>query len=198
MSAYSTYTDQELIFLLSNKEELAFTEIYRRHWSMLYLHAWKILDDKDEAKDLVQDLFFNFWEKAGELDVKTNLKGYLYRAVKNRVLNAIRKQKTNHDFIDMIAAELEELDNSTIEAIDEHQLSVLIDAELAQLPPKSRQIFEMSRKEFLSNKEIAEILDMNEEAVKKQVQRTVKLLKVRLEKYGGVSLLLFSVLGDKV
>jgi len=197
MVDYSTYTDKELVFLLKEGEELAFTEIYRRHWHMLYLHAWKILEDKDEAKDLVQDMFFSFWEKSAELDVKSNLKGYLYRAVRNRVLNALRKKKTNHDFIDLIAAEMEELDNSTVEAIDEHQLSALIDAELEKLPVKSRQIFEMSRKEFLSNKEIAAILDMNEEAVKKHMQRTVKMLKIRLERYGGVSLLLFSILQNK-
>lgn len=197
MSAYSTYSDQELIFLLKEKDELAFAEIYRRHWHMLYLHAWKILDDKDEAKDLVQDLFFSFWEKVADIEITSNLKGYLYRSVKNRVLNALRKRKTNDDFIDLIAAEIEELDNSTVETIDEHQLSALIDAEVEQLPAKARQIFEMSRKEFLTNKEIAGILDMNEEAVKKQMQRTIKLLKGRLERYGGVSLLLVAMLQNK-
>lgn len=190
MTNYSSYNDQELIFLLKEGEELAFTEIYRRHWHMLYLHAWKILNDKDEAKDLVQDFFFTFWEKSSTLDIKTNLKGYLYRGMTNRVLNAIRKQKTNNDFIDLIAAEFEYNDNTTIEVIDERQLIELIDTELAQLPPKSRHIFEMSRKEFLSNKEIAERLDMTEEAVKKQVQRSVKFLKQKLGHYNSLTVLL--------
>ncbi|WP_316814361.1 RNA polymerase sigma-70 factor [Pedobacter heparinus] len=190
MSIYTSYTDQELIFLLKERDELAFTEIYRRHWHMLYLHAWKILNDQDEAKDLVQDFFFAFWEKSGSLDVKVNLKGYLYRGITNRVLNAVRKQKTNNDFIDLIAAVMQESDNTTVETIDEHQLMALIDAELAQLSPKSRQIFEMSRKDFLSNKEIAERLDMTEEAVKKQVQRAVKILKLKLGHYTGLSVLI--------
>jgi len=197
MAAYSSYTDQELIVLLKEKDEFAFTEIYRRHWHMLYLHAWKILNDQDEAKDLVQDFFFAFWEKSGMLDVKTNLKGYLYRGITNRVLNAVRKQKTNHDFIDLIAAEMDESDNTTMESIDQNQLMALIDAELAQLSPKSREIFEMSRKDFLSNKEIAEKLDMTEDAVKKQVQRAVKTLKIKLGHYSGFSLLLLSVWQNK-
>lgn len=190
MAAYSTYTDQELILLLKEGDELAFTEIYRRHWHMLYLHAWKVLNDKDNAKDLVQDFFFAFWEKSAALDLKTNLKGYLYRGITNRVLNALRKQKTNNDFIDLIAAGMDEADNTTVETIDEHQLLALIDAELNQLSPRSREIFEMSRKDFLSNKEIAERLDMTEEAVKKQVQRAVKTLRLKLGHYSGLSLLL--------
>jgi RNA polymerase sigma-70 factor (ECF subfamily) len=190
MAAYSTYTDQELILLLKEGDELAFTEIYRRHWHMLYLHAWKVLNDKDNAKDLVQDFFFAFWEKSAALDLKTNLKGYLYRGITNRVLNALRKQKTNNDFIDLIAAGMDEADNTTVETIDEHQLLALIDAELNQLSPRSREIFEMSRKDFLSNKEIAERLNMTEEAVKKQVQRAVKTLRLKLGHYSGLSLLL--------
>ena len=94
MADYSTLTDQELIFLLKQREELAFTEIYRRHWHVLYLHAWKMLNDKDEAKDMVQDLYFAFWEKSGALDIKTNLKGYLYRGLKNKILNYIRSKNT--------------------------------------------------------------------------------------------------------
>jgi RNA polymerase sigma-70 factor (ECF subfamily) len=157
---------------------------------MLYLHAWKVLNDKDNAKDLVQDFFFAFWEKSAALDLKTNLKGYLYRGITNRVLNALRKQKTNNDFIDLIAAGMDEADNTTVETIDEHQLLALIDAELNQLSPRSREIFEMSRKDFLSNKEIAERLNMTEEAVKKQVQRAVKTLRLKLGHYSGLSLLL--------
>ncbi|WP_316794111.1 RNA polymerase sigma factor [Pedobacter frigoris] len=197
MVAYSVYSEQELIFLLKKKDELAFTEIYRRYWHMLYLHAFKILAEQDEAKDMVQDLFFAFWEKSAELDVKTNLKGYLYRGMRNRVLNAVRRNKTNSNFMDLIAAEMDELDNKTIETIDERQLMALIDAEVAQLSPKSREIFEMSRKEFLNNKEIAERLGMTEEAVKKQIQRSVKLLKLKLSDYAGLSVLLISILEQK-
>lgn len=197
MAAYSIYTDPELTTLLKEGDELAFTEIYRRHWHTLYLHALKIMDDRNEAKDMVQDLFFALWEKSGELNISMNLKGYLYRGMRNKVLNAVRKNKTNHNFLDLIAKEMEETDNRTIETIDEHQLMALIDAEVAQLPPKSREIFELSRKDFLSNKEIAERLGMTEEAVKKQVQRSVKLLKLKLSDYTGLSVLLIALLEQK-
>lgn len=197
MSDYSSFSDTELIVLLRQKDEFAFTEIYRRHWHMLYLHARKILGHEDEAKDLVQDLFSKFWIKAQELDVKTNLKGYLYMAVRNSILNFIRKQKVNHDFIDLIAAQMNENDNATVEGIDERELISLINAEIEQLPPKMKYIFELSRKEFLSNKEIATQLNMTEDAVKKQISRAIQLLRLKLGNYAGISLILLSVLHQK-
>lgn len=197
MSDYSSFSDTELIVLLRQKDEFAFTEIYRRNWHMLFLHAKKILDNEDEAKDLVQDLFSKFWIKAGELDVKTNLKGYLYTAIRNSILNHIRKKKVNHDFIDLIAEQMDENDNATVEGIDERELISLINAEIEQLPPKMKYIFELSRKEFLSNKEIAAQLDMTEDAVKKQISRAIQTLRQKLGNYAGISLLLLSLLHQK-
>jgi RNA polymerase sigma-70 factor (ECF subfamily) len=189
MSSYEDYTDEMLILLLKSGDELAFTEIYRRHWHMLYLHAKKVLADGHEAKDLVQDLFFSLWTKAAALDVKTNLKGYLYVMARNRVLNLLR-QKKQHDFVELIAEELEAQDVSLLQAISQQELAELIDAEIARLPPKMRLVFELSRRSFLTHKEIAERLDMNEEAVKKQISRSLKLLKLKLGHYSGFFLLL--------
>lgn len=194
---YGDFADNELILLLKERDQLAFTEIYHRHWQMLYLHTLKILGDEDEAKDLVQDAFFSFWEKSGTLEIKTNLKGYLFVAVRNRIFSLIRKRKVNPDFIHIVLEELDQLDNTTVERIDERELIKLIDAEIEQLPKKMKEVFELSRKQFLTNKEIAIKLDMTEEAVKKQIHRSIKMLKLKLGNYAGVSLILISVLNQK-
>lgn len=197
MRNYGEFADEELILLLKEKDKLAFTEIYRRHWHLLYLHTFKILGDEDGSKDLVQDTFFAFWEKCGELQIKTNLKGYLFVAVRNRIFSLIRKKKVNTDFVDIVMEELNQLDNTTIERIDERELIKLIDAEIEQLPRKMKEVFELSRKEFLTNKEIAMKLNMTEEAVKKQIHRAIKTLKLRLGNYAGISLVLISIIHDK-
>jgi len=194
---YSTYTDQELILLLRQWDELAFTEVYRRYWHMLALHAWRMLNDKTAGQDLVQDLFFSFWTKVPELDIQTNLKGYLYRSLRNRVLNHVRKQKSDSNLIDLMATEIDEQDHTTTDLIDERQFLELIERELEKLNPRSREIFNLSRKEFLSNKEIAERMGMSEEAVKKQIQRTVKILKLRTRDIGGLSVLLVTLLEQR-
>lgn len=194
MAAYKSYTDRELIILLKERDELAFTEVYSRHWDMLFHHSRKVLGDVDESKDLVQDLFVSFWNKAGQLDIKTNLKGYLYKAARNRILNQIRNKKVNHDFIEVIAAQLDDFDNTTIEGIDERELVALIDKEIGHLPPKLKLAFEMSRKEFLSNKQIAAELGISEDAVKQQISRAMKTLKFKLGQHTALSIVLITMM----
>ncbi|SMC55121.1 RNA polymerase sigma factor [Pedobacter africanus] len=197
MATYTALSDQELIILLKERDELAFTEIYRRHAHMLYLHAFKILGEEDEAKDLIQEVFFAFWEKASLIEVKTNLKGYLYVALRNRIFKLIRRRKVNLDFVNLIAAQLDGLDHTTVETIDEKELIALIDREIEALPKKMKQVFELSRKEFLSNKEIAARLNMTEEAVKKQIHRALKQLKLKLGSAAEISLMLIAVIHQK-
>ncbi|WP_316817792.1 RNA polymerase sigma-70 factor [Pedobacter nyackensis] len=197
MRNYGEFADEELILLLKEKDKLAFTEIYKRHWHLLYLHTLKILGDEDAAKDLVQDTFFTFWQKCGELQINTNLKGYLFIAVRNRIFSLIRKKKVNPDFVDILMEELNQLDNTTVERINERELIRLIDIEIEQLPKKMKEVFELSRKEFLTNKEIAERLNMTEEAVKKQIHRAIHTLRLRLRNYAGISLVLISIMHNK-
>jgi RNA polymerase sigma-70 factor (family 1) len=192
MSSFQTLSDLELVALLKEGDTGAFTEIYRRHWHLLYLHTRKLLDDKNEVKDLVQEVFFTLWTKAKELDVRTNVKGYLYVTARNKVLNAIRDKKGS-TFIELIAEEITAMDYTTVQEIDERELAALINAEIDQLPPKMKLIFELSRKEFLTHKEIAERLDMNEEAVKKQISRSIKILKLKLGHYAGLSVALLTL-----
>jgi len=193
MEQYGNLTDEQLVSLVKARDHLAFTEIYQRHWHTMYLHTYKVLGDLDEAKDLVQDVFFSFWEKALMLDIRTNIKGYLYIAARNRIFSLIRKRKVNEQFIDLMLNEMDELDYTTVREIDEQELMALIDAEIARLPPKMRRVFELSRKQFLTHKEIAEKLGMSEEAVKKHIHRSIKLLKSKLGHYVGFYLLLATV-----
>jgi len=194
MEQYGKLTDEQLIFLVKERDHIAFTEIYQRHWHMLYLHTYKVLADADEAKDLVQDVFFVFWAKAGSLDIRTNLKGYLYTAMRNRIISLIRRRKVSEQFVDLLLTELDGLDHTTVQEIDEQELMALIDAEIARLPQKMRMVFELSRKEFLTHKEIAERLGISEEAVKKQIHRSLRLLKAKLGHYVGFYLVLATVM----
>ncbi len=194
MPDYSKLLDAELTSLLKTGDQHAFTEIYKRYWHLLYLHAYKMLDDEEEAKDLVQNLFIALYTKAGQLEIKTNLKAYLYVSVRHKIINLIRQKKVNDDFIMMVAEAMDETDDHTTQQLDERELIKVIDEEIGRLPPRMKEVFEMSRKEFLSNKEIAARLGTSEETVKKQISKSIKVLKDRLSKHVGMALLLMEML----
>lgn len=194
MVAYSAFSDQELSELLRQRDQFAFSEIYRKYWHTLYLHAYKMLQDEDEAKDIIQELFITLWSKAADMEIRTNLKSYLYTMSRNRIINHIRKNRINDDFILMLAEAMPESDNRMVQQIDDRDLIALIEEEINLLPPRMRQVFEMSRKDFLSNKEIAALLGTTEETVKKQISNSLKTIKLKVGKYAGVSVILMELL----
>jgi RNA polymerase sigma-70 factor (ECF subfamily) len=183
MTEYKALIDSELAVLFQQQDRKAFEEIYRRYWHPLFLHAYHILDDEDEAQDIIQDLFISFWNKPPTDQIHTSLKSYLYVMVRNKVLNHIRKNKINANFIQLLSTKLTEKDFKTVQDIELKELAVLIDSEIDLLPPRMKQVFEMSRKEFLTHKEIAERLGTSEETVKKQITNSLKLLRVKFNQH---------------
>ena len=183
MIDYKALSDSKLAVLFEQQDRKAFEEIYRRYWHPLFLHAYHILDDEDEAQDIIQDLFVAFWNKSFTDRIHTSLKSYLYVTVRNKVLNHIRKNKINTNFIQFLGTKLTEKDFNTVQDIELKELTILIDREIDLLPPRMKQVFEMSRKEFLSHKEIAERLGTSEETVKKQITNSLKLLRVKFDQH---------------
>lgn len=180
MAAYSAYSDEELRTLLKAGDEYAFTEIYNRFFKVLFLHAVKRLRDEDEARDLVQELFSVLWVKRESAVVKTNLSNYLYTATRNGVFNFIARQKVAAKYMANLPTEIDEGSCLTDHLARERQLAVIIEREIAALPEKMKIVFELSRKEGLSHKQIAERLGISEETVKSQIKNALKQLKVRL------------------
>jgi RNA polymerase sigma-70 factor, ECF subfamily len=188
MHAYQNYTDQILLTLLKQGDKEAYTVIYDRYKSLLYDHAYKKLGDAEEVKDVLQELFTQLWNKRADIPVATNLSGYLYTVIRNRVLNLLSHKEVEHRYIASIQQYIQEGDYTTELAIREREFSTLIQKEIDALPPKMREVFLLSRKEHLSHQEIAEQLSISEQTVAKQVTNALRILRVRL---GSFIFLLF-------
>ncbi|TZF84909.1 RNA polymerase sigma-70 factor [Pedobacter sp. BS3] len=183
MSAYSALTDQELVAFLCEGNEAAFTAIYNRYWAVLYAHARKMLRDDDEAMDVVQDIFTTLWKKSGGLILTTSIKSYLYTAVRNQTLNQINRSRLKDTYLLSLARFAEQGEYNTDEQVVYHDLLERIEQEIANLPPKMREIFEMSRKSGLSHKAIAEELSITDHTVKKTINRALKVLKAQISSF---------------
>lgn len=194
MVDYLELSDEELAALLRGGDEPAFTVIYHRYWRLMYGHIYKMLRDEDEAKDLLQDLFSGLWINHTSFPQSVNLSGYLYVSARNKVLNLIRKQKYRNDYLGSLAAFASESSNETLELLNERDLLAAIEREIENLPPRMRQVFEMSRKENLSHKEIAARLGTSDETVKKQINKSLKQIKLGLKDTGTTALALLLLL----
>ena len=191
MSLYSTRSDSELLESLGSGNEHAFEEIYNRYWERLYKNASNILRDEDQSTDVVQEIFISLWTKR-EVTSIDNLAGYLHRAVKFQIANVIRHQKIRESFFDEVKALSLRIEN--YDPYDQCELLEVLDKGVDDLPEKCRKIFELSRRENLSHKEIADRLGISLRTVENQISIALKRLRVTVSDFLAVALLLLSKL----
>ena len=186
-------SDMEIFEKFKNGSDAAFAEIYQRHWQRLYVHAYNMLDDEDEAKDIVQEIFTSFWLKGRGLDLKISLRTYFHSAVKNRILNMIEHNRIRNNYLNSLTDILFSHNNTELK-LEEDERIKLIDQEILYLPTKMRVIFELRRTEEFSYKEIGEQLGISDKTVKKQINNAIKILKVKMLSSEIRALLFFSTL----
>jgi RNA polymerase sigma-70 factor (ECF subfamily) len=180
MGGYSSFSDQELVGLLKSGDKSAFTEIYQRYKWVLFVHALKRIGDREHAKDIIQELFTTLWDKRYDLDLRSHLSGYLYTSVRNRVIKAYSHQQVEDNYLTSLATSINNGFCITDHKARENSLAAIIEKEIDELPEKMREVFILSRKHYLSNKEIALQLGIEETTVKKQISNALKILRVKL------------------
>jgi len=180
LADYSLHSDDDLAELLRSGDRSAFTEIYNRYKLVLHNHAWNKTRNHAEAQDAVQEVFSNLWTKREVIQISSNLSGYLYTSVRNNILNLFAKKQVQEKYISSIQQYSQQKTAFTDHRVRESMLRDVIEKEIAELPPRMREVFELSRKQHLSHKEIATIMGTTEQTVKKQVSNALKHLRSKL------------------
>lgn len=183
MTDYDNLTDQELTSLLKEGDKLAYTVIFERYSEILLRHAYRLLTDKHESYDVVQDVFLNLWQKHTEIIFKTSLSSYLYAAVKNKIFNLLSHQKLVVRYAQSISQYMVEGYNITDDQVMERELSAVIEREINALPAKMREVFLLNKREGLSYKEIGDKLNISDQTAKQQVYKAVKILKPKIDSF---------------
>lgn len=175
--SYKSYVDSELIRLMLSDDYKAYMEVYERYSQQLYRHACKKLNDRDQIKDLLQEVFAALWQNRGSLTPESPLAGYLYATLRYRIIKLIAHKKVESVYFESLAA-FNMHDNRTADyRVREKELGQLIESEIIRLPEKMQEVFRMSRQSHLSHKEIAEELGLSETTVKKHVNNALKVLR---------------------
>ncbi|MES2267196.1 MAG: RNA polymerase sigma-70 factor [Bacteroidota bacterium] len=192
-SVYQKYTDQQLSDLLQSGDGAAYTTIYDRYVFTLLNHAYNKTRNREEARDIVQEVFTRLWARRQTIQITTNLAGFLYTSVHHIIIDQFAHSKVKDRYFTSILSFAAQSHEATDYRTRENQLTAIIEKEIAGLPPKMREIFELSRKQHLSHKEIAERLNLAEQTVSKQVSNALKILRVKL----GIIAYLYFVIWHK-
>lgn len=176
-------SDSDLLSLFKKGDDAAFELIYERYWQLLYVAACKVLADEDEAKDVVQEVFISLLHRGSSLEINVTLSAYLYSAVRYKVFDYISKKKVRQNHLDSLDQYISAGNCPTDRALIEKEIKAEIEKEIQNLPAKMKEVFELSRKDELSYKQIADTLNISDKTVKKQISNALKLLKPKFTNY---------------
>ncbi len=180
MDSNCLLSDDQLLDMLRSGKETAFTAIYERYWSVIYAQVLKMTHDEENARDLAQEVFTTLWMQSATISHNSNLAGYLYTIARNKVLNLIARNKLRRNHLGSLARFASEMNNTALEQLTEKNLASFLEKEIRSLPEKMRVVFELSRKQELSHKEIAEKLEISDKTVKKQINNALRIIRLRL------------------
>lgn len=178
MTHLDSYTDNELLLKLHEEDSSkAFEAIYCRHFTPVFRFVYKVMQDRETAEDLVQNVFMGLWRKKDKRVIE-NLQAYLFGAAKNQIAKHFRRSKFN-----MVQLEyLYSLEGTLF--TDEHILAMdtqtRIEAAVRQLPRKCRKVFELSRYGFLTNREISEKMGISIFTVENHIKKALFYLRQSL------------------
>ena len=174
---YHQLTDDALMQLLRNSDAAAFAEIYRRYWERLALQVLRVIHSREDARDIVQEVFVSIWKRRMEIEVKGPLTGYLLKSVRNIAIRYIEKNITRDNYLQTLSDSIV-MDKADPAGYCEYrELQHKLKQAVAGLPPKMQEVYLLSRNERMSYKEIADRLGIAENTVRKQLSNALKLLR---------------------
>lgn len=161
-------------------DKAGFEQIYLQYWEGMFAFCWSNINDEEHSKEIVQDVFKSLWERRHELRL-IEVERYLIRSVKLKTFEYIRNKVSRQQHLENMSNESQDhyLDNSLIAEELAQKISHLIDG----LPKQCKKVFQMSREQGLTNKEISHQLHISERAVEYHISRALKTLKTELTEY---------------
>lgn len=174
-------TSEDSATFLTNGDRDLFNDLYIRYWEKLFLVANKHLKDVVAAEDVVHDVFLSLWNNRKKVAIQ-QFENYLVTAVKYQVLTQIRKKAYARKYTREAAMDsATELVPEISHIVHNKKILELLYKEIDLLPEKCRLIFQYSREEGMTSKEIAQTLKISKKTVDNQIHKALERLKFRLK-----------------
>ena len=172
--------DHELLSLIQDGSRQAFSVLVGRHLDRFYRLAYRYVQNKETAEDIVQDAFLKLWEDPGKWQPERNTKftTWFYRIVVNQCLDWQKKKRpVELDEEISLADNRDSLDSAMIRM----QEQKILEKEIAALPERQRTALNLCFDEGLSNQEAAEVMGVGLKALQSLIMRAKTTLRDRMK-----------------
>jgi len=163
--------------LFKMSPEKGFDLLFRKYYGKLCSHCVRLVHSKASAEDIVSEIFVNFWQKKVYEQIETSYKSYLYKSVRFRSYNLLKKEFLSHEIRETdFARPVDKPDD----ILFYHELATRLDKIIRDLPTQSRNAFQMSRLEGMKYSEIAREMNITISAVERLISRALAKIKAGL------------------
>jgi len=174
-------TDEEMVAASRKGNEDAFRQLFDKYWHDLYKIANRRVSSTEDVKDILQDVFLSLWNNIMDVEVSDSLGGYLYIALRNRILNYYDKETLRYKLLASQQFMPVEAENLAWHSLRTKEIRQFVMGLLEEMPPQMKQVFLLSREEQLTNAEIAALLGLAPQTVKNQLYRALQLIREELK-----------------
>ena len=175
------FTDEQLIDQIDAGNTAAFAQLYRRHKNSLYTFCFRLLHDRDDAVDVVQETFVKIHNRLWSLKDSSSFRTWMFAIARNEVYVVFRRRKTTNGLNE--EAELVRGEETPLDIVIGEERTELVQRFLGKLKPEYREVLILREYEQLSYAEIAEVTGDTESSVKSRLFKARKSLMQKLTPY---------------
>jgi RNA polymerase sigma-70 factor, ECF subfamily len=169
--------DKILVVRVKNDDQMAFQQLFEKYAERIYYFSMRYIKNKEEAEEIAQEVFVRVWLRRHDLKEELSFCSYIFMIAKNALIDTIRRKQKETIFQDNIKPNTELYSSSSNDSMEYKELSTLIDKSISELPLKRKQIYQLSRDEGLTYKQIAEKLNISIKTVETHMRLALQQLK---------------------
>ena len=188
MPTTANYDEKALLVMVAAGNRSAFTTLYTAYLGQLYRYTFLFTKSKDEAEEILQEVFIRIWENREKMTGIDSLKDYLFRMTKNKLLDHIRHLQIRQKVLSEIKRTRDISTPSTSDQSAYQEYYRVVQRAIEKLPPKRKLIFRLTIENGLSQDEIAAQLHISKSVVKKQLYSASHFVRQYLFEHSEISI----------
>jgi RNA polymerase sigma-70 factor (family 1) len=183
--------DEKLLLQqIAEGSEKAFAVLVERKWNNIYWQALTYVKSTHAAQDIVQEVFLKIWQTRNKLPEVERFDAWLFIIARNHIISALRKKTDSPLSADEF--DVEETNYRPDTALMQKNLATLVARAIELLPPQQKKAYQLSRDNGLSHEQIAELMQISKEAVKKHICRALNFLRAYISAHADITTLLLT------
>ena len=197
--------DNKFLLGLISGNEKVFRMLVEQWYTRLFNFANGYLNNSENTKEVIQDVFLKLWDNRQKLSTDTNLNAYLFTLTRNRCIDLIRREKLMLQFrtdkqeeYRRLSENFEALSDPILDNLFAMEIQDEINRTISELPEQCQKVFVMSRVKGMNNREISQTLVLSEKTIESHLTKALKIIRLALERKFPESINLLFIFGNLI